>query len=31
MLDTRNPVNEPVAIRDIELGSVVGFGRPKGA
>jgi hypothetical protein len=28
MLDTRNPVNEPVAIRDMELGSVVGFGRP---
>lgn len=27
MLDTRNPVNEPVAIRPIEAGSVIAFGR----
>lgn len=27
MLDTRNPISEPVGIRPIELGSVVTFGR----
>jgi hypothetical protein len=28
MLDTRNPINEPVGIRDIELESVVSYHRP---
>lgn len=30
MLDTRNPDGEPVAIRTIELGNVVAFGRVQG-
>jgi cell wall-associated NlpC family hydrolase len=30
MLDTRNPNGEPVAIRTIELGNVLGFGRVNG-